>query len=97
MSHSLQLTWLTRRNSYGHAVIDLFIKLYSQLDSQSDYHLVVNIGQAAAGFAEEALAAHNDYRAKHGAPPMSLDPVVCHYSKLKFNAAIKCPVVCILN
>ena len=38
--------------------------------------LTVNIGQAVAGFAEDALARHNELRAKHGAPAMTLDPNV---------------------
>ena len=38
--------------------------------------LAVNIGQVVAGFAEDALAKHNELRAKHGAPVMTLDPKV---------------------
>ena len=38
--------------------------------------LAVNIGQAAAGFNEDVLAAHNAKRALHGAPAMTLDSSV---------------------
>jgi len=39
--------------------------------------LTANIGQAAdAEFINDALQAHNTYRAKHGAPPLTINPVV---------------------
>ena len=39
--------------------------------------LTVNVGQAAdATFTNDALQAHNDYRAKHGAPPMTISQSV---------------------
>ena len=38
--------------------------------------LTVNIGQSVAGFAEDALARHNELRAKHGASPMKINETV---------------------